>query len=157
MWPMPERIPVTSIPVPAGSAAPRLGDTAPLFEGVEVHTGSGKIKRPSSSPHSQSAIIEKDLEDKEFPIPLPASYATLKTTTQIVDILNETLGPRFAKDVLEGKRGVVASCGSGMTAGVLWLGLQAVGVANAGIYDESWTGYAMRKESKIVKGEEKRS
>lgn len=71
------------------------------------------------------------------------------------------------------------TCGSGMTAAVLWLGLSSVWEAQQraapplAIYDEvslsqvkentlflthpviqSWTGYAARQESKITKGEE---
>lgn len=54
--------------------------------------------------------------------------------------------------VLTGEKKVINSCGSGMTAAVIWLALQELGVESA-IYDESWTGYAMREsESKILKG-----
>lgn len=35
-----------------------------------------------------------------------------------------------------GRRGVVASCGSGMTAGVIWLALKSIGVEKIGLYDE---------------------
>lgn len=46
------------------------------------------------------------------------------------------LGETNAKDVLEGRRKIVASCGSGMTAGVLWLGLMLLGVEKPALYDE---------------------
>jgi thiosulfate/3-mercaptopyruvate sulfurtransferase len=39
-----------------------------------------------------------------------------------------------------------------MTAGVIWLALQRLGIEST-IYDESWTGYAQRKESVIARGE----
>ncbi|ELU43331.1 thiosulfate sulfurtransferase [Rhizoctonia solani AG-1 IA] len=44
------------------------------------------------------------------------------------------------------------SCGSGMTAGTIWLAGQLLDTPVA-IYDESWTGYAMRPESVIIKGD----
>lgn len=49
--------------------------------------------------------------------------------------------------------GVITSCGSGMTAALVWLGLQLAGrdAPGSAIFDEAWTGYASRKESKIVK------
>lgn len=46
------------------------------------------------------------------------------------------LGETNTKDVLEGRRKIVASCGSGMTAGVLWLGLRLLGVEKPALYDE---------------------
>lgn len=39
------------------------------------------------------------------------------------------------RDVLDGKRSVVNTCGSGMTACIVWLGLQLTGVRSA-VYDE---------------------
>lgn len=39
------------------------------------------------------------------------------------------------QDLLNGKISVVNSCGSGMTAAILWLALQELGV-NSAIYDE---------------------
>lgn len=57
----------------------------------------------------------------------------------------------------EGKKKVVMSCGSGMTAAVLWWGLALVRsgeTSGVGLYDESWTGYAAREGSKIDKTQE---
>lgn len=39
---------------------------------------------------------------------------------------------------------VMTTCGSGMTAAVLWLALRTLGV-HAAVYDESWTGWAGRE------------
>lgn len=98
----------------------------------------------------------------------------MASNQRLIAALEEALGTEYAKDVLAGKRGVVTTCGSGMTAGVLWLGLQLLGVKRVGLYDEvsftldithvrqfmlkyhgqSWTGYAAREGSPIVKGEQ---
>ena len=88
------------------------------------------------------------------------------------------------ESIKRGKKAVTWSCGSGMTACVGVWGMRVLAAAEerdegmkVGIYDEvsravarswgkhqslltrdsayqSWTGYAMRKESEIVKGEE---
>jgi hypothetical protein len=50
--------------------------------------------------------------------------------------LKSAVGEEQAQAILEGKKNVVASCGSGMTAGVVWLGLSLLGVRNVGLYDE---------------------
>lgn len=52
-----------------------------------------------------------------------------------------------------GEPAATNTCGSGMTAAILWLGLHQLGIQSA-LYDESWTGYAQRKESVIDKTEE---
>ena len=83
-------------------------------------------------------------------------------------MLETAVGPAEVKKILKGERSVITSCGSGMTAGVLWLGLQLLGAQKVGLYDEvelnslfrllfsyfllqSWTGYAMRPSSNIEK------
>jgi len=38
--------------------------------------------------------------------------------------------------IIEGEKSVVTTCGSGMTAAVLWLGLRLIGVQNIALYDE---------------------
>jgi len=81
------------------------------------------------------------------------TYTTFKSRDQILEELKKAVGEEETEKILQGKRQVVASCGSGMTAGVLWLGLNLLGVKGVALYDESWTGYAMRPKSKIAKGE----
>ena len=67
---------------------------------------------------------------------LPMTYTRLRSNQGIIAALEESLGAERAKEVLEGKRQVVTSCGSGMTAGILWLGLKLLGVEQVGLYDE---------------------
>jgi len=81
------------------------------------------------------------------------TYTTFKRPGQVLEELKKAVGKEETQAILEGKRKVVASCGSGMTAGVLWLGLNLLGAKGVALYDESWTGYAMRPQSEIAKGE----
>ncbi|CAA7264698.1 unnamed protein product [Cyclocybe aegerita] len=76
-------------------------------------------------------------------------YSTFLPPAEIREALDDAVGPAEAEKIIRGERSVVASCGSGMTAGVLWVGLQLLGVKQVAIYDESWTGYAMRPSSVI--------
>ncbi|TFK88564.1 Rhodanese-like protein [Polyporus arcularius HHB13444] len=98
--------------------------------------------------HTVPEHIASKITDK-----LPLTYTRLRSNQGILSALEDALGADRAREVLEGKRQVVTSCGSGMTAAILWLGLKLLGVERVGLYDESWSGYAMRQESKIVKGE----
>jgi thiosulfate/3-mercaptopyruvate sulfurtransferase len=65
------------------------------------------------------------------------SYTILREPPELLSIVESALGtPENTTAVLkENTRQVVNSCGSGMTAGVLWLALQELGVESA-IYDE---------------------
>lgn len=90
-------------------------------------------------PHSLSLPFNAFLDTNTYkpsPDANEVSFTTIRSTDKILESLREALGNERLKDVLEGKRGVVTSCGSGMTAGVLWLGLKLLGVDKVALYDE---------------------
>jgi thiosulfate/3-mercaptopyruvate sulfurtransferase len=73
------------------------------------------------------------------------------------DLLNpdQTLRPaadlraRFAAAGVDGKRPVVTSCGSGVTAAILTLGLRLSGLPEGALYDGSWTEWGGRPDTPI--------
>ncbi len=66
----------------------------------------------------------------------------LKPAEELADIF-------LARGVDLGKP-VVTTCGSGVTAAVLSLGLEILGAAQVSLYDGSWSEYARRPEAKIA-------
>jgi thiosulfate/3-mercaptopyruvate sulfurtransferase len=62
----------------------------------------------------------------------------------------EALRALFAAVGVDGVRPVVTSCGSGVTACVLALGLVEAGFTEPAIYDGSWTEWALRPETEKV-------
>ncbi|KIY45342.1 Rhodanese-like protein [Fistulina hepatica ATCC 64428] len=78
-------------------------------------------------------------------------YTTFLPVPELRKALVEAVGEERTQAILNGSLLVTTSCGSGMTAAVLWLGLKMLGVAEVSLYDESWTGYAMRADSPIQK------
>ena len=75
------------------------------------------------------------------------TYTMFKSRDQVLEELKIAVGEEETRAILEGKRKVVTSCGSGMTAGVLWLGLNLLGAKGVALYDEVrscpedlWTG-----------------
>ncbi|SAL94790.1 hypothetical protein [Absidia glauca] len=48
-------------------------------------------------------------------------------------------------------RPIIASCGSGITASVLYFALERAGAKDISVYDGSWTEYADKKDSIIIK------
>jgi len=111
-------------------------------------TGQDPEPRPSLSsghiPNSRSLPFSDLLKSQ-------SGYTVLPDPSTFRPIIEKALGPEV-QNVFASQRKVVNSCGSGMTAAVLWLALKELGIDSA-IYDESWTGYASRPESNIVKGE----
>ncbi|KAF8078382.1 Rhodanese-like domain-containing protein [Lyophyllum atratum] len=80
-------------------------------------------------------------------------YTTFLPPADVRKAMEEAVGSERADLISEGRLSVTTTCGSGMTAGILWLGLKLLGVKEISLYDESWTGYAMRSTSKIEKSE----
>jgi len=102
---------------------------------------SGHIPNSLSVPFS--ILLESNFTPKKN-----LEYTTLMSPKKLEDVLRSALGDERFTQVMEGKRTVINSCGSGMSATIIWLALRILGVESA-IYDESWSGYALREESKI--------
>jgi len=59
----------------------------------------------------------------------------------------DALRARFERAGADGERPVILSCGSGVTACVLALGLVRAGLPEGAVYDGSWTEWALRAET----------
>jgi thiosulfate/3-mercaptopyruvate sulfurtransferase len=62
-----------------------------------------------------------------------------------------SLRARFAAAGADGSKPIVTSCGTGVTACILALGLKQAGLGDAAIYDGSWTEWAGRPETQKEK------
>ncbi|KAJ7071252.1 Rhodanese-like domain-containing protein [Mycena amicta] len=115
--------------------------------------GSDPEPRPGLSsghiPNSYSLPFNVFLQNNTAPN--GSTYSTFLTEDKLRTAVVDALGPERAQAVFRGNVPVIASCGSGMTAAILWLGLQLLGVNKISIYDESWTGYGLRPSSVIEK------
>lgn len=115
--------------------------------------GTDPEPRPGLSsghiPHSFSLPFTAFLQTSTTPNS-SVQYTTFLPVAELRNALVSHVGDH-AEAVIQGKRPITTTCGSGMTAGVLWLGLKLLGAPNVALYDESWTGYASRASSKIEK------
>ncbi|KAG5648156.1 hypothetical protein DXG03_006110 [Asterophora parasitica] len=102
-------------------------------------------------PHSLSLPFNVFLRQNGGPH--DAKYTTFLPPEEVRKALDEAVGSERAELIVKGEQPVTTTCGSGMTAGILWLGLKLLGVERISLYDESWTGYAMRATSKIEKSQ----
>ncbi len=64
----------------------------------------------------------------------------------------EDLRARFEEAGVDGRRPVVTSCGSGVTACILTLGLRLAGFPDGAVYDGSWTEWGGRTDTPIEVG-----
>ena len=63
----------------------------------------------------------------------------------------EKITAAFAKGGVDTDKPIIASCGSGVTAVMLALGLDAIGKKMPRVYDGSWTEWASRADLPVVK------
>ncbi len=61
----------------------------------------------------------------------------------------DALRARFAKAGVDGSRPVVTTCGSGVTACILTMGMQLAGLTPAAVYDGSWTEWGSRADTPV--------
>lgn len=66
-----------------------------------------------------------------------ASFATFLPPDQLRRRLDDAAGAEYAQLILDGQRRVTTTCGSGMTACILWLGLKLIKESTpVALYDE---------------------
>jgi thiosulfate/3-mercaptopyruvate sulfurtransferase len=59
---------------------------------------------------------------------------------------------RLAQAGVDGSRPVVTSCGSGVTACILTLGMRIAGLPEGAVYDGSWTEWGGRSDTPVETG-----
>lgn len=144
----------------AKSAAPT--SYTPDFR-ADLVKGIGDVKRIIA--HAGAVILDaraKGRFDGTAPEPrpgLPSGHMPGAKSVPFNELLNAdftmkdaaALRARFAAAGADGSKPIVTSCGTGVTACILALGLRQAGLGDAAIYDGSWTEWAGRPETQKEK------
>lgn len=64
----------------------------------------------------------------------------------------EVLADAFAGAGVDPSQPIITSCGSGVTAAILWLALETLGADKLALYDGSWSEWGSRDDTPIVTG-----
>lgn len=128
-----------------GSSAQIVLDARPK----ERYDGLSPEPRPGMAaghiPHALSlpfmSVLDKREENGQ-------SFTAMKSQSELWKVVSSAVGEQGMEKLrhdgsAKGSIGVSLSCGSGMTACVLWLALQQLGIQGA-VYDESWSGWGQR-------------
>ena len=130
---------------------------------ADLVKGIGDVKRIITS--GNALILDaraKGRFDGTAPEPrpgLPSGHMPGAKSVPFNELLNAdftmkdaaTLRARFAAAGVDGAKPIVTSCGTGVTACILALGLKQAGLGVAAIYDGSWTEWAGRPETQKEK------
>ncbi len=79
---------------------------------------------------------------------LPSTNLLNKDTGKLHD--SDKLKKLFQSLKLNFDKPVITSCGSGVTASILTLGLYCIGKTDAAVYDGSWTEWGSRKDTPVM-------
>lgn len=148
-------------PVESGEAtAPPFATFVPDFQAERLR-GIGDVKRIVRQGGGTALILDARARgrfDGTTPEPrsdLPAGHMPGAANLPASELLNPdltmkdpaTLRTMFAAAGVTAERPVVTSCGSGVTACALALGLVRAGFPEPAVYDGSWTEWASRPET----------
>jgi thiosulfate/3-mercaptopyruvate sulfurtransferase len=142
-----------------GDAKPAAPSSYTADFRADLVKGIGDVKRIIT--HGGALILDaraKGRFDGTAPEPrpgLPSGHMPGAKSVPFNELLNAdftmkdaaTLRARFAAAGADGRKPVVTSCGTGVTACILALGLKQAGLGDAAIYDGSWTEWAGRPET----------
>lgn len=125
-----------------------LGDVKKALAGGKVQVVDA---RPADRFRGEAPEPRAGLKSGHMPGSLNLPSAGLLEDGRLVS--KERIRAAFDAAGVDLDRPVITSCGSGVSAAILWLALDAIGKQPVGLYDGSWAEWGGRDDCPVVKGQ----
>lgn len=115
-------------------------------------SGSAQVvdARPGDRFRGEAPEPRPGLKSGHMPGSLNLPFAGLIADGKLKD--RESLVKAFAEAGVDPARPVITTCGSGVSAAILWLGLETIGANRLGLYDGSWAEWGARDDVEVATG-----
>jgi len=114
--------------------------------------GSAQVvdARPADRFRGQAPEPRPGLRSGHIPGSLNVPHTTLVQDGRLLS--PDQLREAFAAGGVDLEQPIITSCGSGVSAALMWLALDAIGIKPAGLYDGSWTEWGARYDLPVAAG-----
>jgi thiosulfate/3-mercaptopyruvate sulfurtransferase len=133
----------------ASLRAQRLRGLGDMLDNISAPRELVLDARSSERFHARAPEPRPGLRSGHMPGAHNIPYTELLAADQTL-LPRAALRARFARAGVSADTAVVTSCGSGLTAAVLTLGLAVAGLPEGALYDGSWTEWGGREDTPVV-------